>query len=116
MPETTSTSSKFADAPSWSNDVMPLTKALIYHLIFIGFLLLCWPAHAQQPQWRDLVTGGNLAGWRTLGGSAPYAVESGEVVGRSVLNSPNSWLATKETFGDFILEYEAKVDPKLNSG
>ena len=47
---------------------------------------------------------------------APFAVEGAEVVGRSVLNSPNSWLATKETFGDFILEYEAKVDPKLNSG
>ena len=85
-------------------------------LMVAGSLLLASPAFGQEPQWRNLAAGGSLAGWRTLGGGAPYAVESGEVVGRSVLNSPNSWLATKETFGDFILEYEAKVDPKLNSG
>lgn len=82
----------------------------------LGLLLVSSPSHAQQPQWRDLVPGGSLAGWRSLGGSAPFAVEGGELVGRSVPDSPNSWLATSETFGDFILEYEAKVDPRLNSG
>lgn len=91
-------------------------------LNFVGGLaaaacvVLASPAIAQKPQWRDLVADANLAGWQSLGGNAPYAVEDGVVVGRSVLNSPNSWLATKETFGDFILEYDAKVDPKLNSG
>jgi hypothetical protein len=85
-------------------------------LSLAGSLLLALPALGQEPQWRDLVSNGRLSGWQSLGGKAPYRVEDGEVVGRSVLNSPNSWLATKETFGDFILEYEAKVDPKLNSG
>ena len=89
---------------------------LFGRLIAAVMLLVALPALAQEPRWRDLVGGGSLAGWRTLGGKAPYVVEGGEVVGRSILNSPNSWLATKETFGDFILEYEAKVDPKLNSG
>ena len=90
--------------------------AFFGRLVVAGLLLLASPVLAQAPQWRDLAGDGGLAGWRTLGGKAPYAVEGGEVVGRSVLNSPNSWLVTKETFGDFILEYEAKVDPKLNSG
>ena len=94
---------------------MPLWVTLIGRLIAAVFLLVASPASAQEPQWRDLAKDG-LAGWHSLGGKAPYAVEGGEVVGRSVLNSPNSWLATKETFGDFILEYEAKIDPKLNSG
>jgi hypothetical protein len=85
-------------------------------LMAVGSLALASPALGQTPQWRDLASGGSLTGWRTLGGRAPYTFERGEVVGRSVLNSPNSWLVTKETFGDFILEYEAKVDPKLNSG
>jgi hypothetical protein len=85
-------------------------------LVAAAALLLASPVAGQSPQWRDLIGASDLSGWQKLGGSAPYAVELGEIVGRSVLNSPNSWLATKETFGDFILEYEAKVDPKLNSG
>lgn len=95
---------------------MQSSGTLFGRLMVAGSLLIASPAFGQEPQWRDLIAGGSLAGWQTLGGKAPYTVEGGEVVGRSILNSPNSWLATKETFGDFILEYEAKVDPKLNSG
>jgi hypothetical protein len=32
------------------------------------------------------------------------------------LNSPNSFLATKKIYGDFILEFDFKVDEGLNSG
>lgn len=73
-------------------------------LLFARALLFAAPTLAQGPQWRHLVQGESLAGWRTLGGKAPNTVEDGEVVGRSVLDSPNFWLATEETFGDFILE------------
>jgi hypothetical protein len=90
--------------------------SIVPRLIIASVLLLASPALAQEPQWRDLLGGGSLSGWHSLGGKAPYVVEGGEVVGHSVLDSPNSWLTTNETFGDFILEYEAKVDPKLNSG
>lgn len=64
----------------------------------------------------DLFNGRDLAGWVQHGGKAKYAVESGEIVGTSVLNTPNSFLCTEKTYGDFILEYDFKVDPKLNSG
>src|SRR5687768_13113481 len=95
---------------------MPASVTFFGRLVVAAALLAASPALGQAPQWQDLVDGGSLSRWRTLGGNAPYAVEGGEIVGRSVLNAPNSWLATKQTFGDFILEYEAKVDPKLNSG
>nr|MCU0753399.1 DUF1080 domain-containing protein [Akkermansiaceae bacterium] len=58
----------------------------------------------------------NLDGWTQRGGKAVYSVENGEIVGTSVMNTPNSFLCTDRTYGDFILEYEFKVDPRLNSG
>src|ERR1044071_933824 len=66
--------------------------------------------------WQSLNPGRSLAGWSVRGGKAEFAVAGQEIVGRSVLGSPNTFLVTDATFGDFILEYDAKVDPRLNSG
>lgn len=71
---------------------------------------------AADDGWRDLFDGKSLKGWTRLNGMAQYAVEDGAIVGTSVADSPNSFLATDETFGDFILEFEAKLDTPLNSG
>lgn len=57
-----------------------------------------------------------LGGWRQLGGNAEYRIEQGEVVGISTPDTPNSFLATREAYSDFILEYEVFIDPSLNSG
>lgn len=59
---------------------------------------------------------GTFEGWQKLGGKARYAIEDGVVVGTSVPNTPNTFLSTKKHYGDFILEYEFLVDPRLNSG
>ena len=69
-----------------------------------------------QAPWRPLVAGEGLEGWRTLGGKAMFRREGDQIVGTAAADSPNTFLATRETFGDFILEYEAKVDRPLNSG
>jgi hypothetical protein len=37
-------------------------------------------------------------------------------VGKTVANTGNSFLCTKESFGDFVLEFEFKVAPDMNSG
>jgi hypothetical protein len=50
------------------------------------------------------------------GGKAKYHVEDGQIVGTAVPNTANSFLCTKQQYGDFILELEFKVDPQLNSG
>ena len=63
-----------------------------------------------------LFDGNSLAGWTQRGGKAKYRVEDGCIVGRSVPNTPNSFLCTEKEYGDFALELEFKVDPELNSG
>ena len=66
--------------------------------------------------WTDLFNGKDLEGWVQRGGKASYAIVDGCIVGTSALDTPNTFLCTGRDYGDFILEYEFKVDPKLNSG
>lgn len=73
-------------------------------------------AMAAGDSWKDLFNGKDLDGWVQRGGKAGYKVEDGCVVGTSTLNTPNSFLCTDRDYADFILEYEFKVDPRLNSG
>ena len=65
---------------------------------------------------KPLFDGKTLTGWKQHGGKAKYTVENGEIVGRSVPNTDNSFLCTEKDYGDFILELEFKVHPELNSG
>ena len=67
-------------------------------------------------EWVELFNGKNLKGWEKLDGSAEYSVENGEVIGVSKTGTPNTFMATKKVYGDFILEYEMKMDIGLNSG
>lgn len=66
--------------------------------------------------WTDLFNGRNIDGWVQRGGKAKYSVEDGCIVGTSTLNTSNSFLCTGRDYENFILEYEFKVDPRLNSG
>jgi hypothetical protein len=87
----------------------------INQLTVLALLSLTWSAwSAAAPV--DLFNGKDLTGWVQRGGKAKYHVEGNEIVGTSVLNTPNSFLCTEKTYGDFIFEYEFKVDPRLNSG
>jgi len=70
----------------------------------------------EAQDWVELFNGKNLKGWTKLDGSAEYRVENGEVIGTSRTGSSNTFLATKQVYGDFILEYEMKMDRGLNSG
>jgi hypothetical protein len=77
------------------------------------------PAIAQQAamHWQDITPRVSLAGWTQQGGKAQFVVEGSELVGRSVADTPNSFLMSDATYGDFILEFEVKLsDPRLNSG
>jgi len=69
-----------------------------------------------QDGWTNLFNGKNLDGWKQLNGTAKYSAVDNMLVGETVLNSANSFLCTNDLFGDFILEFEFKVDDKLNSG
>ncbi len=66
--------------------------------------------------WIDLTAGGLEQGWRQLGGAAEYTLEDGVVVGTAVIETPNSFLATKEEYDDFALQLEFRIDEGLNAG
>jgi hypothetical protein len=66
--------------------------------------------------WQQLFNGEDFSGFKQLNGQAPYRVEDGSMVGTSVLGQPNSFMATEQEYGDFILEFEVICDPALNSG
>ncbi len=72
-------------------------------------LLLATVRLAAGP-WEPLFNGRDLAGWRVVNGSAPYAVADGVIIGTTVTGSPNSFLATEKTYGDFIFECEVKQE------
>lgn len=68
-------------------------------------------------EWRPLFNGSNLDGWKVVNGTAPYTVLDGAIVGSTAAGSPNSFLATDSTFGDFILECDVMQEGgPANSG
>tara|TARA_B100000029_G_scaffold212825_1_gene210841 strand:+ start:333 stop:1730 length:1398 start_codon:yes stop_codon:yes gene_type:complete len=67
-------------------------------------------------EWIPLFNGKDLQGWQKVGGDAKYTVNNGEIVGTTIANTPNTFLCTKATFNDFILEFEFFVNPDINSG
>lgn len=71
---------------------------------------------AAESGWVSLFNGTNLDGWEQKNGRARYEAKDGCIVGISVPNSPNSFLCTKKDYANFELEFEVKLDAKLNSG
>ncbi len=80
------------------------------------FALLCGVAAAADPKFVPLFDGKSLKGWEVCNGLATYRVEKGAIVGTTTEGSPNSFLCTTREYGDFVLEFETKTDPALNSG
>ena len=93
------------------------TRALLSSIITLASALSSLSqSSAETNQWTPLFNGKDLTGWHQVGGKADYQVEDGSIVGRAVASTPNSFLCTDREYGDFVLEYEFKVDPRLNSG
>lgn len=86
---------------------------------YLLFILVYWASvmgvRAQEP-WSPLFNGKNLKGWKQLNGTATYQARDGILTGTTVAGSPNSFLCTTKDYGDFILEFDVWVDPRLNSG
>jgi len=80
----------------------------------VSFCILTSAHHAAEPV--DLFNGRDLDGWVQRGGKAVFKVDGDSIVGISKAGTPNSFLCTVGDHADFVLEYEFKVDPKLNSG
>lgn len=86
-------------------------------VLFITAAILSLNLTAQSSvDWEYLFNGKDLKGWKQLNGNAKFEAINGEIVGTSVLNTPNSFLATEKDFGDFILELEMFLENDVNSG
>lgn len=85
-------------------------------IIFMLATGIAGAAVAADEDWTSLFDGKSLTNWVQKNGTAEYRVQDGTIVGKSVPGSPNSFLCTTQDFADFELEFEVKVDAKLNSG
>ncbi len=79
------------------------------------FLITLLSVQSADAKWKKLANR-DLKDWIKINGTASFILEKGIVTGTTVLNSPNSFLCTKENYGDFILEFDTWIDPQLNSG
>ena len=85
-------------------------------VLLVCTLFVTLNSMAQNSRWQKLFNGKDLQGWKQLNGKAKYEVKNGEIVGTTVMNEPNSFLATEQLYGNFILELELLVDTSMNSG
>lgn len=93
-----------------------LRKSLFF-LSSVALISCSKPAPVAEDGWTNLFNGEDLTGWKPVAGTATFEVVDGEIVGTSVAGSPNTFLITEETFGDFILELDLKVEHTTsNSG
>ena len=91
------------------------TLLLAVCICFLG----CQSAPPPEPPEDGMVLlfdGKSLDNFEVKNGTAPYEIEDGVIVGTTAEGSPNTFLATKREYGDFILEFDVMVDPELNSG
>ena len=95
------------------------TLMSLYTKMQFGFTLVCasfFMVSANAEEWKSLFDGKTLDGWVQKNGTATYEVKDGTIHGTTKEGSPNSFLCSKELYGDFELEFEVKVHDKLNSG
>ena len=90
-----------------------MLKTILSSTLLLGFLIFSLQA---QDDWQELFNGKDFSNFEQLNGDATYKIENGEMIGISKLNTPNSFMATKKKYGDFILEFEVNVENGLNSG
>ena len=105
----------FLTTPPAHRPSLWLRQAGTFHFSLFALLMLAFP-FVSGAQWISLFNEKNLDGWKPLNGQARYEVVNKEIVGTTVANSTNSFLVTTQTYGDFILELEFKIDDQSNSG
>lgn len=69
-----------------------------------------------EPKWTSLFNGRDLKGWEIHDGPATVLVDDGAMVFFHQNTESFPYLATKKTYGDFILEADIKIIGDLNSG
>ena len=90
---------------------------ILFFSLALCSLWACSPKEEQSDGWIVLFNGEDLSGWKAVAGTATFEVVNGEIIGTAVAGSPNTFLITEESYGDFILELDLKVEHvSSNSG
>lgn len=100
--------------PLKTNNFNQMKKTII--LCLLAFVVMSCSTTSEKGGWINLFNGSDLTGWKQLNGEAKYEVVNGEIVGTTVLNTPNSFLCTEKNYSDFIFEVELLVEENMNSG
>ena len=79
-------------------------------ILLVTALIIGASLQAQSNNWTNLFDGKTLKGWMRLAGTAEYSVKDGMIVGTTVANSGNTFLATQKQYGDFVLELDIKIE------
>ena len=66
----------------------------------------CLAKTNSNDEWIQLFNGKNLRGWKILNGNAEIKVDNNHIIGKSVDNTPNTFLCSEKHFRNFILEFE----------
>jgi len=85
-------------------------------MLFMIVPVITGGAFVQEKDWQELFNGKNLKGWKKLNGNAEFLVEEGCIKGVFTPQAANTFLTTGVEYTNFILEYEMKMDPGMNSG
>jgi len=98
------------------NKIMKMVLTTLCMVGCCGVLLSMVAAANDKQSWTPLFDGDTLSGWEQRNGTAHYRIEDGVIIGKTTDGSPNSFLCTTKHYGDFVLEFDVKCDPHLNSG
>ncbi len=86
-------------------------------ILFTALLFVIVSCKTNEDKWENLI-GKDLGNWQQINGPAHYELKDGVIIGTAVMSSPSddSFLCTKASYGDFILEFDTWIDPQMNSG
>ncbi len=95
---------------------MKIQARWVQVLMIAAMALTAATSPTSAGEWVSLFDSKTIPGWTQLNGTASYRIEGDTIIGKTEEGSPNSFLCTDKLYGDFELEFEVKVDNRLNSG
>jgi len=88
----------------------------IVYLISLFFVTYFISGCQEVSDWYPLLKEEGFSNFETLNGDATYQRLGNSIIGTTKLNTPNTFLATKEHYSDFELKFDVRISVGLNSG
>jgi hypothetical protein len=97
---------------------MRLTPSLWFRpaILLLGSAALALAASTESLKFVSLFNGKDLAGWKTTDAKNQWRVERGILIGESDEQLSGSMLRTEKSYGDFVLELDARWQGDPDSG